>query len=298
MRTDTDRKFAAIEGGGTKFVVGVGKSYKDCVTSIISTRSSHETMAEVKSFITGATTDSKLVGIGVGTFGPVTVNPADSNYGQVLSTPKPNWEGYNFVTDLGSEFNVPVAVQTDVSAAAISEAAERPNCKNLVYVTVGTGIGCGVFADGRIVSGTLHPEIGHIFLNAHSTDSAFSGVCPFHGDCLEGLASGPAIQARWGASLSELPQDHPAHEIEAYYLGSLCANLVLHHAPEVIVLGGGVMNTPGLLAKIRTQCRSLLGGYIAALNTDAAMEKLISKPLLSKHSGIQGAFMLAEKARG
>ena len=298
MRTDTNGKFAAIEGGGTKFVVGVGKSYKDCVTSIISTRSAHETMAEVKSFITGATTDSKLVGIGVGTFGPVSVNPADSNYGQVLSTPKPNWEGYNFVTDLGSEFNVPVAVQTDVSAAAMSEAAERPNCKNLVYVTVGTGVGCGVFADGRIVSGTLHPEIGHIFLSTHATDRAFSGVCPFHGDCLEGLASGPAIQARWGASLSELPQDHQAHEMEAYYLGSLCANLVLHHAPEVVVLGGGVMNTPGLLAKIKRQCRSLLGGYIAALNNGAAMEQLISAPLLSKHSGIQGAFMLAEKARG
>jgi len=297
MRTDTNGTFAAIEGGGTKFVVGVGKSYKDCVTSIINTRSAHETMAEVKSFITSATTDSKLVGIGVGTFGPVSVNPANSDYGQVLSTPKLDWEGYNFVTDLGSEFNVPVAVQTDVSAAAMSEAAERPNCRNLVYVTVGTGIGCGVFAEGGIVSGTLHPEIGHIFLSRHSTDRAFSGVCPFHRDCLEGLASGPAIQARWGSSLSELSQDHQAHEIEAYYLGSLCANLVLHHAPEIIVLGGGVMNTPGLLAKTRRQCRARLGGYIAALDNDAAMEQLISAPLLSKYSGMQGAFMLADKAR-
>lgn len=297
MRTENEEKLAAIEGGGTKFIVGVGKSYKDCVTSTINTRSAHETMAEVKRFINEATNDGKLIGIGVGTFGPVVVNPKNADHGLVLSTPKPQWEGYNFVTDLGSEFGVPVSVQTDVSAAAMSEAAERPQCKNLVYVTVGTGIGGGVFAGGRVVSGTLHPEIGHILLTVHSSDSAFSGVCPFHGNCLEGLASGPAIKARWGASLSELPQDHQAHEIEAYYLGALCANLVLHYAPEVIVLGGGVMSTPGLLVKVRRQCRSILGGYIGALDTDAAMEQLIVAPLLSKYSGIQGAFMLAEKAR-
>lgn len=293
MSKNTKHIYAAIEGGGTKFVVGVGHSYQDCVISTIQTRSAHKTMAEVKRCINETVADGHLEGIGIGTFGPVVVDPTHTDRGRILNTPKIGWRDYNFVTDLGSEFGVPVSVQTDVGAAALSEVAERPNCRHLVYVTVGTGIGGGVFANDRLISGSMHPELGHIMLPRHPDDKTFQGACPFHDDCLEGLASGPAIKARWGASLSELAEHHQGHDIEAFYIGRLCANLVLHHAPEVIVLGGGVMNTPGLLAKVREHCHDALGAYIAALSSEDAMEQLISAPLLGGYSGLRGAFMLA-----
>lgn len=295
MRSEKEGVFAAIEGGGTKFVVGVGHSYQDCVTTTLPTRSSQKTMADVKRTIQQAIGNRRLKGIGIGTFGPIVVDPKNDDYGRVLNTPKPGWQGYNFVSDLEREFGVPVSLETDVSAAALSETTARDGCNNLVYVTVGTGIGGGVFAGGSLISGTLHPELGHIRLSRHPEDNA-PGICPFHSDCLEGLASGPSIKARWGVSLSELPENHSAHEIEAYYLGTLCANLVLHYAPEFIVLGGGVMSTTGLLTKVRAQCRKTLGGYIPSLNSEDSIKNLISAPLLGSYSGLQGAFILANNA--
>jgi len=161
---------------------------------------------------------------------------------------------------------------------------------------VGTGIGVGVVQNRTIANGLSHPEIGHIRVNKHATDHAFPGVCPFHGDCLEGLASGPAIHSRWGASLPDLGTEHPALALEAFYLGQLAVNLILHHRPEVIIVGGGVSQTPMLLERMRTECLALLGDYLPEFACADSMAKLITPRRLGEDSGILGAFMLAQRA--
>ena len=189
--------------------------------------------------------------------------------------------------------------ESDVNGAALAEAAwqlDRP-INHVAYVTVGTGIGVGVVQNRTIANGLSHPEIGHIRVKKHATDHTFPGVCPFHGDCLEGLASGPAIHSRWGASLSDLRTEHPALALEAFYLGQLGANLILHHRPEVIIVGGGgVSQTPMLLERMRTECLALLGDYLPELACADSMAKLITPPRLGEDSGILGAFMLAQRA--
>ena len=180
MSKNTKHIYAAIEGGGTKFVVGVGHSYQNCVISTIQTRSAHETMAAVKRCINENVADGHIKGIGIGTFGPVVVDPTHTDRGRILNTPKIGWRDYNFVTDLGSEFGVPVSVlQTDVGAAALSEVAERPNCRHLVYVTVSTGIGGGVFANDLLISGSIHPELGHIILPRHPDEKTVRALAHF-----------------------------------------------------------------------------------------------------------------------
>jgi fructokinase len=187
--------------------------------------------------------------------------------------------------------------ESDVNGAAFAEAHWQVDSpiKHLAYVTVGTGIGVGVVQNGSIVNGRSHPEIGHIRVERHPTDRTFSGTCPFHGDCLEGLASGPAIATRWGASLTELGHDHPGLAVEGFYLGQLAMNLILHHRPEAIIFGGGVSQTPMLLEKIRYECLLLLGDYLSELASPDAMETLIASPRLENDAGILGAFIMAQR---
>ena len=286
--------FVAIEAGGTKFVVGVGGSLSDITTFTFKTRSPHKTMADVKTFIAKTVGTQSIRGIGVGAFGPVMIDPSNERRGEILPSPKIDWSGYNFVHDLEAAFSAPVALQTDVGAAAIAEVSARPGCKNLVYVTIGTGIGGGVVTGGQIHTGIRHPELGHISLPKHPEDTDFDGICPFHGDCIEGLASGPAISARWGKPLSDIGYPHVAHDIQSSYLGRLCANIVLHHAPDVIVLGGGVMNTQHLIENTRLHCANVLAGYVNGLDTSTALEAVITKPFHGSNAGLIGAFMLAQ----
>ncbi|MEC7569428.1 MAG: ROK family protein [Pseudomonadota bacterium] len=287
---------AAIETGGTKCIVSVGRDPTAAARHRIETDSPSETTASIERILRKAIGSSSLDAIGIASFGPLDVDPESADYGQIGPTPKPHWEGFNLRSHLQEVFDCPVMSESDVNGAALAEAhwqLDRP-IQHLAYVTVGTGIGVGVVQNGSIVNGRSHPEIGHIRVKRHPIDRTFSGTCPFHGDCLEGLASGPAIAARWGASLTELNQDHPGLVLEGFYLGQLAVNLALHHRPDVIVFGGGVSKTPGLLERIRHECLLLLGDYLPELASPDAMETLIISPRLENDSGILGAFMIAQ----
>ena len=289
---------AAIETGGTKCIVSVGKDPTAATRHRIETVSPSETAASIERILRKEIGHSSLDAIGIASFGPLDVDPESAEYGQIGRTPKPHWEGFNLRSHLQEVFDCPVISESDVNGAALAEAnwqLDRP-IQHLAYVTVGTGIGVGVLQNGYIANGRSHPEIGHIRVERHPTDQAFSGTCPFHSACLEGLASGPAIAARWGASLTELDHDHPGLALEGFYLGQLAMNLILHHRPDVIIFGGGVSQTPRLLESIRHECLQLLGDYLPELASPDAMETLIASPRLENDAGILGAFMMAQRA--
>ena len=290
--------FAAIETGGTKCLVSVGRDPNIATRHRIETAYPDETANAIEHIILDEIGRDTVDAIGIASFGPLNVDVESSDYGRIGPTPKPLWEGFNVKSHLQQRFDCPVMSESDVNGAALAEAAwqlDRP-INHVAYVTVGTGIGVGVVQNHTIANGLSHPEIGHIRVKKHATDHAFPGVCPFHGDCLEGLASGPAIHSRWGASLSDLRTEHPALALEAFYLGQLAVNLILHHRPEVIIVGGGVSQTPMLLERMRTECLALLGDYLPELACADSMAKLITPPRLGEDSGILGAFMLAQRA--
>lgn len=290
--------FAAIETGGTKCLVSVGRDPNSATRHRIETAYPDETANAIELIILDEIGRDTLDAIGIASFGPLNVDVESSDYGRIGPTPKPLWEGFNLRSHLQRRFDCPVMSESDVNGAALAEAAwqlDRP-INHVAYVTVGTGIGVGVVQNHTIANGLSHPEIGHIRVKKHATDHTFPGVCPFHGDCLEGLASGPAIHSRWGASLSDLRTEHPALALEAFYLGQLAVNLILHHRPEVIIVGGGVSQTPMLLERMRTECLALLGDYLPELACADSMAKLITPPRLGEDSGILGAFMLAQRA--
>ena len=290
--------FAAIETGGTKCLVSVGRDPNSATRHRIETTYPDETANAIELIILDEIGRDTVDAIGIASFGPLNVDVESSDYGRIGPTPKPLWEGFNLRSHLQQRFDCPVMSESDVNGAALAEAAwqlDRP-INHVAYVTVGTGIGAGVVQNRTIANGLSHPEIGHIRVKKHATDHAFPGVCPFHGDCLEGLASGPAIHSRWGASLSDLRTEHPALALEAFYLGQLAVNLILHHRPEVIIVGGGVSQTPMLLERMRTECLALLGDYLPELACADSMAKLITPPRLGEDSGILGAFMLAQRA--
>ena len=290
--------FAAIETGGTKCLVSVGRDPNTATRHRIETTYPDETANAIEYIILDEIGRDTVDAIGIASFGPLNVDVESSDYGRIGPTPKPLWEGFNLRSHLQRRFDCPVISESDVNGAALAEAAwqlDHP-INHVAYVTVGTGIGVGVVQNHTIANGLSHPEIGHIRVKKHATDHAFPGVCPFHGDCLEGLASGPAIHSRWGASLSDLGTEHPALALEAFYLGQLAVNLILHHRPEVIIVGGGVSQTPMLLERMRTECLALLGDYLPELACADSMAKLITPPRLGEDSGILGAFMLAQRA--
>ena len=290
--------FAAIETGGTKCLVSVGRDPNSATRHRIETAYPDETANAIELIILDEIGRDTLDAIGIASFGPLNVDVESPDYGRIGPTPKPLWEGFNVRSHLQQRFDCPVMSESDVNGAALAEAAwqlDRP-INHVAYVTVGTGIGVGVVQNRTIANGLSHPEIGHIRVKKHATDHTFPGVCPFHGDCLEGLASGPAIHSRWGASLSDLRTEHPALALEAFYLGQLAVNLILHHRPEVIIVGGGVSQTPMLLERMRTECLALLGDYLPELACADSMAKLITPPRLGEDSGILGAFMLAQRA--
>jgi len=290
--------FAAIETGGTKCLVSVGRDPNSATRYQIETAYPDETANATELIILDEIGRDTLDAIGIASFGPLNVDVESSDYGRIGPTPKPLWEGFNLRSHLQRRFDCPVISESDVNGAALAEAAwqlDHP-INHVAYVTVGTGIGVGVVQNHTIANGLSHPEIGHIRVKKHATDHTFPGVCPFHGDCLEGLASGPAIHSRWGASLSDLGTEHPALALEAFYLGQLAVNLILHHRPEVIIVGGGVSQTPMLLERMRTECLALLGDYLPELACADSMAKLITPPRLGEDSGILGAFMLAQRA--
>ena len=292
--------FAAIEAGGTKMVCGVGNAETGSrETARIATGDVAGTVRAILGFLAGASTrHGALAGIGVASFGPLDLDPASPGYGCITTTPKPGWQGADLPAALNDALGLPVAIDTDVNAAALAEArlgAARGR-RSVAYVTVGTGIGVGLVIDGRMVHGRGHPEAGHLLPRRHPGHGAFAGICPYHGDCLEGLASGKAIAAAWGGSLAELPADHAAWAIEADYLGQLCATLILSVAPEHIVLGGGVMAQPRLFGPVQAETERRLAGY-AALWDKTALATRITPPGCAEPPGLTGAYLLAEEGR-
>lgn len=278
----------AIEAGGTKFVLGVGHGPDTIAEQLqIETRDPGTTLAETNAFFARF---PGIAAIGIGSFGPLQRNPGSARWGHILSTPKPGWSGCDLAGSVARATGAAIAFDTDVNAAALAEAriGAAQGTQVSVYITIGTGIGGGVIADGRIVGGAGHPELGHMMPRRTIDDHGFDGVCPFHGDCLEGLASGPAILARWGQSLSHLPNDHPGHAIIAGYIAQACNNLRAMIAPDAIVLGGGVMGTPGLFDHVVDAAAASDGGYFAL-----TAQQVIRRPALAPVSGLAGAFLLA-----
>lgn len=282
----------AIEAGGTKMVVAVAKTAAQIsARAEFPTTTPVETLGAVREFLAK---HAPLEAIGVASFGPVEVNPASPAYGRILKTPKPGWAGADFRAAL-APFNCPVTVDTDVNGAALAEwrAAQGRGVANLAYATVGTGIGVGVVRGGATLAGLHHFEMGHIRPARDPARDPFEGCCPFHGACLEGLASGPAIIKRWGKPLSDLGPDAVA--LIARYLGEMCLTIILTHMPDRIVLGGGVMKSAGLIDGVRRETRALLNGYIGADRLSGDLADYIMRPALGDNAGVTGALLLAEK---
>jgi fructokinase len=284
----------AIEAGGTKMVVAVAHD-ADAILARreLPTTTPVETFAAITDFLS---THAPFEAIGVASFGPVEVNPSAPNYGAILKTPKPHWSGASFADAL-KRFACPVVVDSDVNGAALAEwrAARGAGVDNLAYATIGTGIGVGVVRGGETLAGMHHFEMGHIRPARDASRDPFEGSCPFHGPCLEGLASGPAIIKRWGKPLSELGAKEVA--LIGRYLGEMCLTIILTHMPDRIVLGGGVMKTAGLIEAVRAQTGALLNGYIGAKRLAGDLGDYIVRPALGDNAGVAGALLLAEGAR-
>ena len=285
----------AIEAGGTKFNCAVGRGpHEVLVQTRIPTTTPAQTLAAVLDFFEAAERlHGPVAAFGIGSFGPIELDRGSPDWGRMLTTPKPGWSGADLVAQLRTRFGRPVALDVDVGAAALAEVrlGSGQGTRSLAYVTVGTGIGAGFIIDGQPLHGLMHPEAGHMPVRRAPGDGDFPGVCPYHGDCLEGLASGPAIQARWQRPLNELEAAH--QEVIACYLGQLCANLALTLSCERIAIGGGVMQTDGLLGRIRAQARALLNGYLPRPQHRGDLNEFIVAPGLGDHAGLAGALLLA-----
>jgi fructokinase len=282
-----------IEGGGTKFVCAAARDGAILERARIATRDAVATYADVRAFFAGAAArHGAIAALGVGTFGPIELDRASPDYGRVTTSPKPGWPGASVFEAL-APLGVPIALDTDVNAAALGEWAHGAGqgCGTVTYTTIGTGIGVGVVRDGESVMGLAQFEMGHIRAPRDAAADSFPGVCPYHGDCFEGLAGGPAVLARWGHDLSAASPEQV--RLVAGYAGKLAALLALAHAPHRQVLGGGVSKAPGFLEAAREAARAELNGYVAALPGD--LSDYIVAPALGDDAGLTGALELARR---
>lgn len=283
--------YGLVEAGGTKFVLGVATD-KDTIeaTTRIETTTPDETIGAMLDWFRAQGT---LDAIGVASFGPLDLDRQSPYWGHIGQTPKPHWSGANIAGSLHAMFACPVAIDTDVNGAALAEYhwGAGQGQRSILYFTIGTGVGGGAVVDGRILHGLSHPEMGHIRIPRHPDDQEFAGTCPFHGACLEGLASGPAITGRWGMSLSQLPADHPAHDIIAFYIAQTVVTMQAIFAPARIIFGGGVMGTPRLIDRVREQAVTLGGGYFKG-----DPNEVVVLPGLGDRAGLLGALALAQMA--
>lgn len=285
----------SLEAGGTKFVCAVGTGPHNIEDEVrFPTEDPPSTISQAIDFFRAA---GPLAALGIASFGPIELRRTNPLYGHITTTPKRGWSNADLHGPIAAAVGVPVGFDTDVNGAALGEgrwgAAEGLN--TYVYVTVGTGIGGGAVVGGRIAHGLVHAEMGHVSIVREPNDD-FGGICPFHGDCLEGMASGPAIAARWGQPATDLAGDDlvEAVRIEAFYLARGLRNIVYTVAPERIVLGGGVGKMPGIFPQLRTELLAALAGYPGL--PEHADERFVVPPKLGDHAGIAGGFVLAEMA--
>ena len=289
--------FGGIEGGGTKFVCGIGTGPDDLELASFSTTSPQATVEKVAEFFR-AHSQGPLAAVGIGSFGPVDIHPDSPTFGYVTSTPKQDWRHFDSAGAIGKELGVPVGFDTDVNAAARGEAqwGAGRGVRNFVYLTVGTGIGGGAITHGNLIHGLVHPEMGHIRIPHNFTKDPYPGGCPYHQDCLEGLASGPAMQARWGVPPCDLPKDHPGWALEAHYLGLGLATWVCTLSPQKFILGGGIMQQAHLFPMVQQELARSLNNYIQAAELLEKIDQYVVPPQLGNRSGVLGALVLAERA--
>jgi fructokinase len=289
--------FGAIEGGGTKFVCAVGHAPTQVLdrTTFATTDPSNTLAACVDFFRRMALRHGPVSALGLACFGPLQLHRGAPDFGCLQSTPKPGWSQARLVAPLEDALAVPVALDTDVGAAAEAEwrLGAGVGLGSLAYVTVGTGIGGAVAPNPQAGKRHMHAEMGHVSVKRDPRDANFTGVCPYHGDCLEGLASGPAIRARWGCDLSSLPDHHAGRSIIAGYLGQLMTSIALLHAVDRIAIGGGVMGDGSLLPLIRRATREFLNGYLQPLRDPDQVDTYLVRPALGDSAAIAGAMLQA-----
>jgi len=288
----------AIEAGGTKYVCAVASHPTEILREVRFPTGDDPaaTVAQAAAFFGEATRDfGPLSALGIGTFGPADLDPRSPGHGSILTTPKPGWSGYPLVHSLREALGppMPIAFETDVNAAVVGEArhGEGLHTRNLAYITIGTGIGAAFLHDGTLLRGRMHPEVGHIVVPDYDTPLGHdTQVCPFHTSCLEGRASGPAIKARWGKAGADLPDDHPAWDLQARYLAAACVTLTATWSPDLILLGGGVAQQAGLVERVRHHFAILANSYWSL----PPLELYLRTPALDQRAGIVGALCLAQ----
>ena len=288
--------YGGIEAGGTKFIcaTGTGPGNISDITRF-STTTPEETLQRVVSFFKEQEVD--LEAVGIASFGPVDPNPQSKTFGFITSTPKPGWRDTDLAGIIGRELGVPVGFDTDVNGAALAEGlwGAAKGLESSIYITVGTGIGGGAIVNGKPIHGLIHPEMGHIRIPRAEGD-IYEGYCPYHKDCLEGMATGPAIKARWGQPAEALSQDHPAWTFEVHYLAMAVVNIVLILSPQRVVMGGGVMEQQHLFPRIRERVLQLLSGYVDSPAILEDIDSYIVPPRLGNRAGVLGAIALASQA--
>jgi fructokinase len=294
--------YGGIEGGGTKFVCAVGTGPEDLRAEVrFPTTTPDETLAQAIGFFKDQEQKlGKMTALGMASFGPIDPRPDSPTYGQVMLTPKPGWSRADIVSGLKSALDIPIGFDLDVNAAALAEWrwGALQYCDPAVYITIGTGIGGGIMINGKLLHGLLHPEMGHVLLPHDRTADPFPGSCPFHGDCFEGLANGPALEKRWGRKAETLPPDHPAWALEAHYISLALVDFILTLSPQRIVLGGGVMGQPQLLPLIHREVKTVLNEYVQSPQVLDLIKDYIVMPGLGGRSGVLGAIALAQQAAG
>ncbi|HWY48626.1 MAG TPA: ROK family protein [Bryobacteraceae bacterium] len=280
-------KAGGIEAGGSKFVCAIGSGPDGLDSVEIPTTTPEETLGRVIEFFGQR---GPVEAVGIGSFGPIDPDPQSATFGYIMSTPKLAWRNFDLAGAIRERLHVKVAFDTDVNAAALGEFrwGAAQGLQTFLYLTVGTGVGGGGMLEGRLLHGRRHPEMGHIRIPHDRERDPFPGNCPYHGDCLEGLAAAPAIEARWRQSPNDLPDGHPAWELEAHYLALGIANLSLVLSPQRIILGGGIMRRKELYPMVRAKVSALLNGYIEAPE--------IVPPGLGERAGVLGAIALAQTA--
>ena len=278
-------RFGGIEAGGTKFVCAVGSGPADIQLAEFPTTQPAESIARAIQFFRAR---EPIAAVGIASFGPIDPNPKSPTFGYITSTPKRDWRNCDLAGAVGRALGVPVAFDTDVNGAALAEYrwGAAHGLGSFVYVTVGTGIGGGAMLDGRLVHGRLHPEMGHVRIPHNLLRDPFPGNCPYHGDCLEGLAAGPAIEARWGQPSKLLPDGHAAWDLEAEYLALGIVSWACTLAPERVILGGGIMHRQELFPRIRARVAELLNGYMEPPD--------LVPPELGPRAGVLGAIAMAD----
>jgi fructokinase len=288
--------YGGIETGGSKWECAIGTGPDDLRAAVtIPTTTPDETIDRAIAFFEQG---GPVTAVGIGSFGPVDQKPSSPTWGHITTTPKPGWAHTDVGQEIGRRLSVPVAFDTDVNAAALGEHrwGAAQGLDTFCYITIGTGIGGGGMAGGRLLHGLLHPEFGHMRIPHDRASDPFAGVCPYHGDCWEGLASGRAIEARWGRRAEELAGREAVWELEARYLALGLVSVICVLSPQRIVLGGGVMSQPALLPLIHREVNGLMNGYMDTPVFGKGIAGYITLPALGPHSGVLGAIALADTA--